>query len=64
MIFTVSISGLQNSRFEFAKFGIESGGFEGPDQGVTRLCGIDDRVDPEASGSVARIGLMFVAGAD
>src|SRR5438093_9597232 len=62
--FTFSMSGLQNAGFEFADFGIERGGFEGPDQRVARVRGIDDGVDPQARGSVARIGLMFVSGAD
>src|SRR5882724_4883774 len=57
-------SGLQNSRLEFADFGIEGGGFEGPDQGVAGVGGIDDGVDPEAGGGVARVGLVFVGSAD
>src|SRR5215469_5115914 len=28
------------------------------------MCRIDDRVDPEASSGVARVGLMFVSSAD
>src|SRR6266851_6501740 len=55
--FTFSMSGLQDSRLEFADFGIERGGFERPDQCVARVRGIDDGVDPEARGGVARIGL-------
>src|SRR6267378_5519055 len=62
--FTFSMSGLQNSGFEFADVGIEGGGFEGPDQRFARVGGIDDGVDPEAGGGVARIGLVFVSGAD
>src|SRR5436309_15672911 len=62
--FTFSMSGLQNAGFEFADFGIERGGFEGPVQRVARVRGIDDGVDQHARGSVARIGLMFVSGAD
>jgi len=58
------MSGLQNSGFEFADVGIEGGGFEGPDQRFARVGGIDDGVDPEAGGGVARIGLVFVSGAD
>src|SRR5205823_9449701 len=53
--FAFSMSGLQNAGFEFADFGIERGGFEGPDQRVARVRGIDDGVDPQARGSVARI---------
>src|SRR5712664_3684825 len=45
--FTFSMSGLQNSGFEFADVGIEGGGFEGPDQRFARVGGIDDGVDPE-----------------
>src|SRR6266852_3079498 len=58
--FTFSMSGLQDSRFEFANVGIQRGGFEGPDQGVAGVGGIDDGVDPKARGGVARIGLVFV----
>src|SRR5437762_10057353 len=62
--FTFSMSGLKDSGLEFADFGIESGGFEGPNQGVARMGGIDDGVDPKTSGSIARIGLLFEGGAD
>src|SRR6266849_10950654 len=62
--FTFSMSGLQDSCFEFADVGIERGGFESPDQCVARMRGIDDGVDPEAGGGVARVGLVFVGGAD
>jgi hypothetical protein len=55
---------LQDSGFEFANFGIEGGGFEGPDERITRVGGIDDGVDPEAGGGIARIGLVFVGGTD
>src|SRR2546426_5808967 len=58
------LSCLQDSGFEFADFGIKGGGFEGPDQCVAGVGGIDDGVDPEARGGIARIGLMFVSGAD
>src|SRR5438552_17768795 len=55
-----SMSGLQDSRFEFADFVIQRGSFEGPSQGLTRARGIDDGIDPQTSGGVARIGLMLV----
>src|SRR2546426_8381940 len=71
MVFTLNFnfqlwtsSCLQDSGFEFADFGIKGGGFEGPDQCVAGVGGIDDGVDPEARGGIARIGLMFVSGAD
>src|SRR5713226_8115289 len=55
---------LEDSRFEVADVGIERGSFEGPDQRVAGMGGIDDRVDPKAGGGVARIRLVFVGGAD
>src|SRR5256885_11322159 len=63
MSFTFSMSGLQDSRFEFANFWIERGGFERGDERVAGVGGIDDGVDPEARGGVARIGLVLVSGA-
>src|SRR5882762_805862 len=62
--FTLSMSGLQDSRFEFADFGIERGGLERPNQFVACVRGIDDGVDPQTSGGVTRVGLVFVGGAD
>src|SRR6266436_3103055 len=62
--FTFSMSGLQDSCFEFADFGIERDGFERPNQRVSCVRRIDDGVDPEAGGGVARVGLVFVGGAD
>src|SRR5437016_8215189 len=61
--FTFSMSGLQDSRFEFADFGIQGGGFERPYERVARMRGINDGVDPEARRSVAGIGLVFVGAA-
>ena len=55
---------LQNSGFEFANVGIKGGGFERADQRVAGVRRIDDGVDPEAGGGVARVGLIFVGGAD
>src|ERR1700736_3843195 len=46
----VSMLRLQNSCFEFADFGIQGGGFEGLDQRVARVRGVDDGVDPQARG--------------
>src|SRR5262249_29681917 len=51
-------------RLEFAEVGVEGGGFEGPDEGFASVCRINDGVDPKAGGGVARIGLVFVGGAD
>src|ERR1700730_18531818 len=60
----VSMLRLQNSCFEFADFGIQGGGFEGLDQRVARVRGVDDGVDPQARGGVTRIGLVLVGGTD
>ena len=57
-------SRLQNSGFEFADVGIQRGGFERADQGVAGVGGVDDGVDPEAGGGVARVGLVVVGGFD
>src|SRR5262245_5944941 len=56
-------SRLQDSGFEFGEVRVEGGGLEGPDQRVAGVGGVDDGIDPEARGGVARIGLMFVGGA-
>src|SRR5260370_12134477 len=61
--FTVSISGLQDSRFEFADFWVECRGFQRLDQCIARVRRIDDGVHPEAGCGVARIGLVLVGGA-
>src|SRR5260370_9640336 len=60
--FTVSISGLQDSRFEFADFGVECRGFQRLDQCIARVRRIDDGVHPEAGCGVALIGLVLVGG--
>src|SRR5260370_12720502 len=61
--FTVSISGLQDSRFEFADLGVECRGFQRLDQCIARMRRVDDGVHPEAGSPVARIRLMLVGGA-
>src|ERR1700722_503142 len=56
--------GLQDSGLQFRDFGVERGGFQGPNQGFAGLRGVDDGVDPEAGSRVAWIGLVFVGGTD
>src|SRR5260370_15804958 len=62
--FTFSMSGLQDSCFEFANLGIQRCGFQCPDQRIAGVGGIDDGVNPQTGGGVARIGLVFVGGSD
>src|ERR1700739_4623664 len=57
------ILGLENSCPEFSNLGIERGGFEGPDQRIAGVSGIDDGVDPKAGRCVTRVGLVLVGGA-
>src|ERR1700722_1409177 len=57
-------SSLQNAGFEFGDDGIERRGFEGGDQCVAGVGGVDDGVDPQAGGGVARVGLFVVARLD
>src|SRR5260370_17867814 len=59
--FTVSISGLQDSRFEFADLGVECRGFQRLDQCIARMRRVDDGVHPEAGNRLARIRLMLLA---
>src|ERR1700676_5268324 len=63
IILTVSISGLQDSGLEFGDFWVQRCGFERLDQRIARMRGVDDGVDPQARGGVARIGLVLVGGA-
>src|SRR5260370_33974111 len=58
--FVLPPSRLEDPRFKFANLGIKGGGFEGPDQGVAGVGGIDDGVDPQAGGGGARRWLVFV----
>src|SRR2546425_2634931 len=55
---------LQDSRFELANFRIEGRGFEGPDERIACVRGVNDAVHPKPRGGVARIGLVLVGGAD
>src|SRR2546428_4630066 len=64
MIVTGSISGLQNSGFELWNIRIQGSRLQCPDECIASLCGINDGVDPQAGGSVARVCLMFVGCAD
>src|SRR5260370_34726395 len=58
--FVLPPSRLEDPRFKFANLGIKGGGFEGPDQGVAGVGGIDDGVDPQAGGGGARGGFGVV----
>src|SRR3989441_3917027 len=58
------ISGLQDSGLELLHVRIKRSGIKRPDQDLTGLGGIEDRVHPEPGRGVTRVGLALVRRAD
>ena len=54
---------LQHPGLELAHFRIQRGRFQRPNQRLARLRRVQNRIDPEPSGGVAWVGLLFVGGA-
>src|SRR5260370_789570 len=62
--FTGSMSGLQNSRLEFADLRIQGRCFEGDNQSLARVRRINNCINPQPRGGIARVCLLLVRRAD